>query len=86
MGQIAAREDDVLKLLDVVQDLFAHALTLQTMYQRNLEPEEYEPLRAKSDIVAKQNCALLRNSIEGPETFAAAVRQFVRIDPRHRLE
>ena len=86
MGTVAAKENDVLKLLDVVQDLFAHALTLQTMYQQNLEPGEYDPLRVKSDIVAKQNCAPLRNSIEGAESFAAAVRQFARIDPRHRLD
>ncbi len=79
-----AREVDIVKLLDIVQDLLAHALTLQQMYQENLEPEEYARLRAGNELLARQNCAPVRASLHAPDSFEAAVNAFAQMDPKHR--
>ena len=83
-GTLIGSDIHLLKLLDVLQNLLAHALTLQTMYQEDLEPKECDRLRAKNDAVAKKNCAPLRYSVGTTGSFAAAMKEFSRIDPKHR--
>jgi hypothetical protein len=73
---------DVLKVIDVLQNLLAHMLTLQEMYQEGLGASEYDRLRPKFDTAASQQCGLLRIAVENPVAFAQAVAEFQSIVPK----
>ena len=44
----------ILKLIDVAQNALIHALTIQEMYEKNLEPAQYDEVHAKHKRLVRE--------------------------------
>jgi hypothetical protein len=75
---------DILKLIDFAQDALSHALTLQHMYEENLEPGEYDQVHAKHERPMGEKFQLLRASVENPAAFAKVVASLEKTGPKTR--
>jgi len=71
---------DLEKLLRFFQDLYAHTLTLQE-FTRTEYPRSYDDLKPPYEQQAAEKFEIFYRSLNEPEAFARAVREFLESHP-----
>ena len=72
----------IFKLIDVAENALTHALTMQEMYEEDLEPAQYDDVHAKHQRLMSEEFQTVRDSVENAQQFEKAVGSIQRDHPK----